>query len=138
MIDILWSIDRVKFAYTMSTKRNRPVSDDSSMSESQLTEVINEALYMLPLLIRVVEDGCGRSCAFSWLTEGLIVSKLELEPVPDLVFCQTFICWALLDRPVQFREGGKPPRSIFHGHVISALIPVSSRQHIDWQVSRFC
>ena len=37
---------------------------------------MNDALYTLPLLCRVVEDGYGRSCGFSWLI-GLIV---ELEP----------------------------------------------------------
>jgi hypothetical protein len=36
---------------------------------------MNEALYRLPLLCRVVEDGYGRSCGFSWL-----MSKLEPEP----------------------------------------------------------
>jgi hypothetical protein len=41
---------------------------------------MNEALHKLPLLCRVVEDGYGRSCGFSWLIGGLIVSKLELEP----------------------------------------------------------
>jgi hypothetical protein len=50
------------------------------MSESKLGEVMNEALYMLPLLCRVIEDGYGRSCEFSRLIGGLIVSKLELEP----------------------------------------------------------
>jgi hypothetical protein len=47
-----------------------------SASESSLGEVINEALYWLPLLCKVVEDGYG----FSWLIGGLSVSKLELEP----------------------------------------------------------
>ena len=36
---------------------------------------MNEALYTLPLLCRVVADGYGRSCG---LIEGPIVSKLEL------------------------------------------------------------
>jgi hypothetical protein len=40
---------------------------------------MNEALYTLPLLCMVVEDGYGRSCGFSWLI-GTIVSKLEFEP----------------------------------------------------------
>ena len=40
---------------------------------------MNEALYRLPLLCTVVEDGYGRSCGFSRLIGGLIVSKLELE-----------------------------------------------------------
>jgi hypothetical protein len=35
---------------------------------------MNEALYMLPLLCRAVEDG------YSWLVGDLIVPKLELEP----------------------------------------------------------
>jgi hypothetical protein len=46
------------------------------MSESSLGEVMNEVLYTLPLLCRVVEDEYGRSCGLI----GLIVSKLELEP----------------------------------------------------------
>ena len=42
---------------------------------------MNEALHDPPLLsTRVVEDGYGRSCIFSWLIGGPIVSKLELEP----------------------------------------------------------
>jgi hypothetical protein len=41
---------------------------------------MNETLYMLPLLCRAVEDEYGRSCGFSWVIGGLIVSKLELEP----------------------------------------------------------
>ena len=50
------------------------------MDESQLGEVINEKLHRPPLLCRVVEDGYGRSCGFSWLIGAPIVSKLELEP----------------------------------------------------------
>lgn len=41
---------------------------------------MNEALYTLPLLCRVVVDGYGRSCG---LIEDPIVSKLELEPRKD-------------------------------------------------------
>ena len=41
---------------------------------------MNEALHRLPLLCRVEEDEYGRSCRFSCLAGGLIVSKLELEP----------------------------------------------------------
>jgi hypothetical protein len=81
------------------------------MSESQLTEVMNEALYRFPLLIRVVEDGYGRSCAFSWLVEGLIGSKLELEPIADLLFCQTLISWALLDVCGGVIQGGRKTAS---------------------------
>ena len=51
------------------------------MSESTLGEVMNEALYMSPLLCRAVEDGYGRSCGFSRLIGGPIVSRFELEPV---------------------------------------------------------
>ena len=49
------------------------------MNESQLGEVMNERLHRPPLLCNVIEDGYGRSCGFSWLIGGLIVSKLELE-----------------------------------------------------------
>jgi hypothetical protein len=49
------------------------------MNVSSLGEVMNEALYRPPLLCRVLEDGYGRRCGFSWIG-GLIVSKLELEP----------------------------------------------------------
>ena len=46
---------------------------------------MNDALYMVPLLCRVVDDGYGRSCGFSWLIlGGLIVSKLELELEPPV------------------------------------------------------
>jgi hypothetical protein len=41
---------------------------------------MNEKLHRPPLLCRVLEDGYGRSCGFSRLIGGLIVSKLELEP----------------------------------------------------------
>jgi hypothetical protein len=41
---------------------------------------MSEASHWPPLLCKVVEDGYGRSCGFSWLIGGLIVSKLELEP----------------------------------------------------------
>ena len=50
------------------------------MSELLLGVVMNEALYTLPLLCRVVADGYGRSCGS---IEGPIVSKLELEPRKD-------------------------------------------------------
>ena len=58
---------------------------------------------MLPLLCRVVEDGYGRSCGFSWLIEHPIVSKLELEPsmsgpsprkvVLDAPYDSSFLWW---------------------------------------------
>ena len=78
------------------------------MSESQLGVVMNEGLYMLPLLIRVVEDGCGRSCEISWLIEGLILLKRELEPIPDLEFSTFFISQAQLDVSAMYfrREEG--------------------------------
>ena len=44
------------------------------MSEVSLGEVLNDALYMLPLLCRAVEDGYERSWKFSWLI-GSIVDK---------------------------------------------------------------
>jgi hypothetical protein len=50
------------------------------MDELQLGEVMNDALRRLPLLCRVVEDGYGRSCGFSFLIRGPIVFKLELAP----------------------------------------------------------
>jgi hypothetical protein len=37
---------------------------------------MNEALYTLPLLCRVVEDGYGRSCGFLRLIENLISRAL--------------------------------------------------------------
>ena len=50
------------------------------MNESQLGEVMNEAWHRPPLLCKVVEDGYGRSCGFSWLIGRPVVSKLKLEP----------------------------------------------------------
>jgi hypothetical protein len=40
---------------------------------------MNDALYILPLLCRAVEDGYGKSRGLSWWVV-LIVSKLELGP----------------------------------------------------------
>jgi hypothetical protein len=62
------------------------------MSELSLGEVTNEALYRSPLLCRVVKDGYGRSCGFSQLIGGPIVSKLELEPVVhDALYKPSFL-----------------------------------------------
>ena len=49
------------------------------MNVSKLGEVMSEALYTLPSLCRVVEDGYGRFCGSARLV-GLIVSELELGP----------------------------------------------------------
>jgi hypothetical protein len=57
------------------------ISFGTSKSELSLGEVMNEALHRSPLLCRVVEDGYGRSCGFSRLIGGPIVSNLELKPV---------------------------------------------------------
>jgi hypothetical protein len=52
----------------------------TSMNESLLEEVTNEALNRHPSLCMVVEDAYGRSRGFSWLIGRPIVSKLKLEP----------------------------------------------------------
>ena len=41
---------------------------------------MNEWLHRSPLLCRVGEDRYGRSCGFSWLIGGSIVSRFEPEP----------------------------------------------------------
>src|ERR1700733_10484784 len=40
--------------------------------EVSLGEVMNEVLYTLPLLCRVVEDGYGRNWKFSWLIAPIV------------------------------------------------------------------
>ena len=55
----------------------------TSMSVSQLGEVISEALYTHPLLCRVVEDGYGRSCGILRLI-GNLISQV-LPDVSDVI-----------------------------------------------------
>ena len=52
---------------------------------------MNEAPHRPPLLCRVVEDGYGRSCGFSWLIGDLTVSGLELEPSMSETLSRTVV-----------------------------------------------